>query len=396
VRISFLGNQGNWSFRQAGCLRAAGYDCTLFFFRDKNTRRGDPALMDPSLRESYPDWLVTVDNARDDAVYRRIERDFDIVIVSGNVALRHAFRLDPKRIAIAAHATGPNNVGSKETPDGSQMSKIETLRNADVILTAHPVTTRILHDLGLYDRVRFQLPLEDVIGVTESVDRSALDELSRHYGQYDRLLCWFSRNIMNPADPAYKAPEVFLRASAAYLKSHLDANIRIVFGNHGPDADEARALIASLGLESCTNIIDHQSFPRLLAYLSLPNAVVFDNLAQGTVSSGMFRDAMAMGAVLVRHISTEDIDLAYGPGCPVVDAYDEATATEAIGRLADLDASDFERLQQEARDWAIRHLHWESRVGSFVSLLRETIMRRRNLARGEALRSVELLPVDGR
>lgn len=378
LRFCFFGNQGNASFRTAKYLRKIGIDCHVYIIKkNRMPARSSPEMVDADFLRSSFDWVNLVDSDVSSDFFRDIEQKFDLVVVSGALAIQLGRKFDAEAVPIAAHATGPMNVPAPEAGDQKRLTAIETLENASIILTAHPETYGRLSRLGLCDKVRFHLPLLDVDDIQARVNSDLYESLRDIYGGYDHVFCWFSRNVTDPSDPCYKGTEIFVQSAAEFLRRNPRKNIRFVFGNHGPQAAEAHDLIRRLGLEPHTDEVSHLDYPDLLAYLALANVSLFDNLAQGTVSAGIFRDAMSMGTVLVRRMVAKDAALAYGEMCPVINAGDVESCVDAMDMIAAMSPADMAERRVVIREWARAHLHWEHRVQSYADMLREPVLRRR-------------------
>jgi len=386
MKICFFGNQGNKNYRQCLCFRNRGYDARLILFEAREGKRSDPQKVDPSLTHGYPEWIVAVQSKPDPAFFRWVEEEFDIIVVAGNRAAHYASNIDPEKVPIILAPTGPGNIGAQNTPADKAQNKFTTLHNAEAVLTAQPFIARKLQELGMIGKTRFQSPIFDVAMIENAVDRAFLNKLQKTYEPYRIVFSWFSRNLMNPKTMSYKAPERFIQAARKFVDSRPDSSVRIVYGCHGPDAEEARSLIERLKLHPWTDIVGHQDYGRLLAYLSLPNMVLFDNLAMRSLTSGISRDALSVGSVVVRHINPEEIAIAYGPDCPIIDASDIDQCCSAMNRLYDMSQERFEDLQVSNKKWAVRYLNWPAHIDRYAQLMQNILLVRKLAERGRVLK----------
>lgn len=378
LRICLFGNQANMNYRLGTYLRQSGLVCELYRVQTfEKHARNDPAQVDAGFSPDRDTWFHALPEEPGGAFFRDIERSFDVVFISGISALRFGRFFDPAAITIICHTTGPMNVPSVADTQAGKATALPTLQSASLILTAHPETFRKVGALGLADKVRFQLPLLDVDSVHRQMNHALYKSLRARFERYEKIFGWLSRNITDPADDCYKGTELFLEAGTAFVERHPDASVRFVFGNHGPQAQEAAAQLSASPLAAQTDTAPHLDYPDLLAYMAQPNFVLFDNLAQGTISSGIFRDAMSLGTILVRKMVDDDVRLAYGSPSPVIGAHDGATTLAAMHDLLHMSAGEMGQRQQTIRAWGRDVLHWEARIGGFIDMLREPVLRRR-------------------
>lgn len=377
IRILFWGNQGNVNYRLASYLRRCNVECELVNLHKKMNARSNPSFVDPNFSLETSPWFRVCQGPFDAAFFQEIERNFDLVFASGHRGISAAESFAYTSVPVIVHTTGPMNIPATDQSDDDSHSKLSTLEKASLILTAHPETYARLEALGFEDKVRFQLPLLDMDDIASKANGALHVELRKKYRGYDRVFAWFSRNLTEPEDPTYKGTELFIEAAARYLIEHPRDKVRIVFGNHGPNAKQALDMLRSHGVLDHTDLVGHLDFPDLAAYLKLPNLVLFDNLAQGTISSGIFRDAMCLGTVLVRHIVVQDATLAYGKAPPVFDASDMASCLAAMEKAAEMSTRAMKMHQKKTREWARETLHWEGRINNYIELLREPVLRQR-------------------
>ena len=379
LRILFWGNQGNVSYRLASYLRQRNIGCDLISLYSRFGKRNDPANVDPNFSHENKPWFKLTDGPFDSDFFRQAERDYDLVFASGHKGIETVKRFDEKAVPIIIHTTGPQNIPSADKEERDKQEKLKGLHKASLILTAHLETYARARLLDLGDKVRFQLPLLDMHDVIHRTNEALHQELEARYSRYDKVFAWFSRNLTDPANPTYKGTEVFIEAAAEFFNENKGANVRIIFGNHGPNAEEALDMIQSHGLIEHVDLLDHLEFPDLAAYLKLPNLVLFDNLVQGTISSGIFRDAMCLGTLLVRRMWETDTSLAYGERAPVINASDVSSCYEAMNKTVAMSQAEMEEHQAYVLKWAKQSIHWEARVDKYIDVLREVIMRHKLL-----------------
>jgi hypothetical protein len=115
--------------------------------------------------------------------------------------------------------------------------------------------------------------------------------------------------------------------------------------------------------------------------------VLFDNLGLKSTTSGIFRDAIAVGTVVVRHVDHEEIALAYGPDCPVINAKKISECIDVMNRLYSLSNSEFKEIQKNSKEWASRYLNWTATIEKFENMLQDILLVRRTAIRGDILKN---------
>jgi glycosyltransferase involved in cell wall biosynthesis len=215
---------------------------------------------------------------------------------------------------------------------------------------------------------------EDVTTNRHLVDRALLDELTTRYQRFERIFLWLSRvDFRDRSSPMYKGTDKFIRAAAQVVAD--GANVRVVIGAHGHDSEAARKLVGDLGIGDHVDWVSHLPFRELITYLSIPNAVVFDELTHlNVVSSGLSREALSVGAVVVRSHSAILTNAGYGSSdCPVRHAVTQADAYENMKLVLSWTSEQLENEKTRSIHWAERYLSPDSRIGALVSILSEAM-----------------------
>lgn len=394
MRICVLGNQDNAGYRFANWLRARGHEADLYLMTHWESERSNPAAIDRSLAtEGYPSWIHRFHNSIPHVLFggspeiAEIERGYDAVLVIGSMAMTVAYRI--KKIPVVCLSTGPGVLGVIRMFDqyGLKYRAFWTLmrfhmrrsvRSCAKILVHYDPELSSLKQLGELGKAQFYGMPEDVAGNRGRVDRQLLDELTTRYGAYDRVFVWLSRvDYTDPSTPMYKGTDKFIRAAAQVIQE--GANVRLLIGAHGHDSERARALVEELGIADHVDWVPHLPFWKMLTYLSIPNAIVFDELTPlNAVSSGMLREALSVGAVVVRSYSPLLTNAGYGSdACPVHHALTQADTYGQMKTALAWDAAHLKDEQRRSLCWAERYLDPSTRIDMLVRILEEVMYSER-------------------
>lgn len=387
MRILFFGNQDNLGFELCSWCREFGVEGDVYSF-DHDLPRSQPELVDPSVAGRYPDWFhvhgsvvphVPVIRRR---LAERLERDFDVLVVSGTRGLlaSRAIRGLPKVMyAIGGDvAEAPFAFEARWRGIAAAAFRVmrapfarAAIRDMDVIIENYEANLKALRRLGLMDRrVCLGMP-ENARGCRSLVDPKLRDTLVARYGHCRRLFLWLTRlNFMDPSDAAYKGAERFLQALEAVRPNLETGEIRVVVGNHGHDAAEFRRRLDARELSGYVDWVPHLPFPQMLTYLSLPNAVVFGKFGEFLgMPAAIDRDCMIMGAALVSTVDPAYAAQIYGARPPVLDA---VTADDVARRMTEViamgDAS-FRALQAGMWAFGEAYIDYHAIVPRFLELL---------------------------
>jgi len=388
MRVALIGNMGNNLYRMGKWLREAGKDAHLYLLRQERGPRCLPEEVDPDVApeaEGYPHWIHEYDDRgrtwflRPSRVARRIEAESDVLVTMGSrglLAVRHFRRLPIVHLASGCEISEyPLWLFAWRTPLPWRVVSLQmrrALKRVRVVVSMFRPEVDVLNRLGHADKARLWGIPEDVEANSRRADPALIESLHATYGGYRRLFLWLSRlNFMDRSRPVYKGPEMFLEAFERLVHGWGD-RVRAVVGTHGDDVQPFMQRVEEKRLGGFIDFVPHLPYTRLLAYLSLPNAVVVDNLAKEYgVLAGMARDALSVGAVTVKALDREFVRQCHGEGCPILDATDAETCYQALERLLEMDEAAFRRLQETHRAWALEHIDYRRRVPWFMALLEE-------------------------
>jgi len=391
MRVALVGNDGNNNYRLCKWMREAGTDAHLYLLRQETGPRSLPEQVDVALasdRQGYPSWIHLYDDrlGRPSLILpsrtaRRIERDFDAVVTSGPAAL---IAVNQFRAAPIVHLTSGSEVNVYPLllfkPRVGPLMRAASFMMRRALRRVHKATAAFrpvvdaLTALGLQDKIAVWPFPEDVEGNVHRVDADLKRRLDAQYAGYDRVFLWLSRlEFREPDSPHYKGPERFLAALKRVIVQD-GANVRAVIGNHGTDAEPFLRRIEDEGLADHVDLVPHLPYWKLLTYLSMDRAAAFDELAaKRDELSGMSREALSVGCVLVRNIDREHVAACYGGDCPVLSARDTEMCYDAMTCLLAMGDEELAALQHRHRAWARQYLHYTHLVPTFMELLREAV-----------------------
>lgn len=389
LRIAFWGNQDNFSYRVSKWLRAKGHSVDLYLMRKGESVRSSPELIDRDLEGgNYPDWIKTYNNKysqlliSDKKIIDQFEKRYDIILISGSMGMLFA----PKfTIPTICFSMGPSQQGVIRMWDNLGLkyrilwSAIyffirKTLARCQKVLICGEYEIYSLWKLNQIGKVIIYGIPEDVKGNQERVDKKLLEELNKEYGKYQCVLLWLSRiDMSNDSSPMYKGTEIFLEAASKLINE--GANIRIVVGKHGADLDKFRHEAIRLGVDSYIDWVEHLPYYKLLTYLSISNAIIFDEIKDvAFTSSGMTRESLSVGGIVFR--KNNDYMTRKGYSSTAFPVYDCVNADEICAHISDILSWDKERFLSEKLkrlSWAEKNLDWTVQIDNLVNILDEIV-----------------------
>ena len=390
LRVVFFGSQDNLGYRYAKWLRALGHHAEVYAF-ELDLGRSQPELLDPELKDAYPDWFhahrspVRYYPYIPRGLRRQLERDFDLMVASGTRGL-----LASRKVALPKilHSIG-GEVAEAPFPFAGRWQGVAaaiyrltrwpfaraSLRAMDAIIENYLVNVRCLERLGLME-ARVTLPMaEDVASNRAMIDHDLLATLTGRYAGNRRVFLWLSRlNYRDPDDAAYKGADRFLRALAAVRSEIEQGQIRLVIGTHGHDVEAFRKWAEQEGYASHIDWVPHLSYGQMLTYLSLPNAVLFGKFGEDlTILSGMDRDALSTGTVTVTTYDPTYISEIYGGHAPYLLAVSETEIAARMREIADMTDEDFEAQRAAMSDYGDANLDISAVMPQYITLLRRVL-----------------------
>lgn len=390
VKVCFWGNQGNNAYRLCKWVREKGLDACLYkMSSDSESMRSQPEVVDRDLGKSYPSWIHNYDNRHFRMVYVPkkvkdfIQKEFDILIACGNSGSASAHNFN---IPILSYILGGEGVWGRFLFDPKinrtltrRLKKSlmtfyykKTIRKSEKLISGYDPVTLSLHSIGQSHKQSFYGFPEDVLGNKERVDSELIYELNNQYNVYDKVFLWLSRvNFLDKNNSEYKGTEKFLFAVDRLIKKN-KPNIKVLVGEHGSDVQNFKQMVKEKGLETFFEYIPHLPYWKLLTYLSIENAIVFDELSHYKSStSGMFREALSVSAVLIKSHNETLTTIGYGPNCPVLDATSTEETYKMMLKVLSWDKTKMCQKKEEIDKWATKYLHWETHIDKFINMLRK-------------------------
>jgi glycosyltransferase involved in cell wall biosynthesis len=382
MRILFFGNQGNTGYRFGRWLREAGYEVKLLIPDNLKYERSYPEWEDPALKDQYPEWIQIYRENRYpylflNAFVRKTARDYDLVMVTGFHILP-LLKLDKPLVFLPVGA----DLSQMPFWTGRWVEELEAwlyrrrIGKLSLILTEQEDCIWAARLLGVGDKVRRFPFLIDLNQINHSVNNELALQLSEKYQAYDRIFFNPSRKNLDPARRDYKGAEKLLRAFKRYIEDYQSSRVLMISGLHGLHKEEYRNMVTEMKLDSHIEYTGQLALPDLYAYYSLDNVVVFDQFTENlNTLGGIQREAMAMGCPVVSStdVYTRQFIAGYGPGCPLIPAFDEEEILNAMKKLTRLEQEEMDQYRESVKNWALRYLHYENRMSRFTGLLEEAM-----------------------
>lgn len=398
MNICIFGNQDNAGYRFCKWLREAGHEAHLYMMEHFESERSQPEAIDRSLAESgYPEWLHRFHNTPvttvfgDRRTFSEIEQRFDVALVLGSIGMMNAHHL--RNIPLVNVSTGPSNQGVIRMWDHISLKHRvfwttvryfvrKSVRRCTKVLVHYDPEIYSLGVQGALGKIVFYGMPEDVAGNARRVDQAMLQELNARYAQYDRVFIWLGRiAFSDPANPMYKGTNKFLAAAEKVIKE--GARVRLVIGKHGEDYQALADMAESAGMSGHIDWVDHMPYWQLLAYLSIANSVIFDELTPlHCVSTGMFRETLSVGGVLVRSFSPVLTRAGHGgDDCPVLHAESAEEVHARMRQVVAWSEDEYRAWRERAMRWALEQLDSRSQIKRLVRLLEEVVYAHGTAAR---------------
>ena len=394
MKICVFGNQDNSGYRFCSWFRDSGHDAHLYMMERWESVRSRPEAIDRELAETgYPPWIHWYTNSFRNTLFSHgkaiasIEKQFDVVIVIGSMAMMNAHHI--KKLPMINISTGPSNQGVIKMWDHFGLKYAvfwttvryfvrKSVRRCQKILVHYDPEIYSLAKLGQLGKAIYYGMPEDTDGNQRRVDQILLRDLNRKYESYDRVFLWLSRiAFSDPHSPMYKGADKFVEGVERILAE--GANLKVVIGRHGEDAETLVTMVEAKGLSPYVEWVEHMPYWQLLTYMSIDNAIVFDELTSlHCVSSGMFRECLSVGGVLIRSYNRVLTRAGYGADhCPVLHAESSEDVYKRMRQVLSWDSAVLAEWRRRAREWSAQHLDRRTQIPRLVSILEEVVYSHR-------------------
>ncbi|MFX0203895.1 MAG: glycosyltransferase [Candidatus Hodarchaeota archaeon] len=216
-----------------------------------------------------------------------------------------------------------------------------------------------------------------------NIDDEFHRNIEKSYENYDFVFFNPSRKNLDPNRPDYKGNEKFLKAFKLFLNKYPNVKVRLVLGMHGKHVNQFLNLVHQLELIKYCDFIEHLPLPKLHAYMSLKNTIVFDQFRQSSWESGHLggiqREALSLGSVLVtaKNVGSENFLSIYGKNCPLFPALSVEDIAKAMEEVVNCSKNELRIIQEHAKGWAYKYLHWENRIDHLIDILEAVLAESR-------------------
>jgi hypothetical protein len=392
VRILFFGNQDNLGYELCRWCRDYGVDGEVYSF-DHDLPRSQPELVEPAVADAYPEWFHVHPSPVSHApligrtLRRRLQTEFDVLVVSGTRGLLASRRL---RLPKVMYAIG-GDVAEAPFPFAARWQGLtagifrvlrfpfarSAIHRMDAIIENYEVNLNALRRLGLIERrICLGMP-EDAGRNLALVDHAILKNLAERYGDYRRVFLWLTRiNFLDPQDAAYKGAERFLDA-LEFVRGDIAAEqVRLVVGAHGHDVEAFRRRVAKKDLTKHVDWVPHLSYSRMLTYMAMPNAVVFGKFGEFLgMPAAIDRDSFTLGAVLISTVDKECANAIYGAPPPVLDAVTISEIGRRMREVIDMSDDELRAWQEKIRRYGADYIDYHAIIPKFLEQLKQVLGR---------------------
>lgn len=394
-RIAVIGNQGSYGYRICNWLRRMENDAELFLLEGADRQERDlPENVDRALEGGYPSWIHQV--GRFSSELSEVARRFDVGLTVGPSGLKAITRLSDLPVVHFAMGSELYSMPTSYTPPDSRflqwLDKVKyrflksekergaravalharkSYRQARRIIALSQEAVQAAWQIGEGSKLCIWPFPEDVEGNRRRIDPALLQQLTEKYRQYDRVFLWLSRiNYRDKEAAHYKGTDHFLDAYEA-LVAEYPGRVHAVVGDHGFDGEAFQADVDRRGIANSIDFVSHLPFWKLITYLSIPNAVVCDQIVKRDCVTGLVRECLSIGTPAMQCVDQALMRICFLSALPVVSAEDRDTCLAAMKYFVDMSAEDFTEKCKTISTWSANHLDFRVIIPRLVLLLRE-------------------------
>ena len=254
------------------------------------------------------------------------------------------------------------------------------LKNTWGIFTDFRPNMDTLFQLGLLDKVRFNVFPEDIERNESERDDAFIGELENMYKDKKRVYIWVSRLNLDKKDfGSYKAAEVYAEALADFIETDASKDIGFLVLDHGYQSEEFKAILQHRGVIDQVQFLPSQPHSKLLSILSLKNGVLFDCMdgVKGEIG-GASREAISLGMPCFRTYDEELIEMGYGELPPLADVSNREDCINKMTEISQLSEQEFQNLKDQVKDWAYRRLHYPNNIADIILHLKKVVYTHRS------------------
>ena len=334
MRLLCLGNADNIGIRLYTWMKKRKLDVTLYrVCADEDQLRGNPYFYlskseineDPKILSiNQPMTKIRFISLMGGKEIKKINQNFDVVVITGGLhALLYSRKIKLPKIFIqvgyeihhhAARCRGFPKIkhlfySLRDTLREYFYCNLtrSSLRRATKIMDWFPPTVAVYKSLGFNKKIIYMAFGEDVKKNRETVKQSLLSKLNSETKKAKKVFLWFSRlNYSDPRAASYKGPELFVASLEQYIKQMKSGHLIVYMGKHGIEVDKFLKHISNSPVFKLIRWIDHLSYPELLTYLSIKNAVLFTEFGEvNSGISGIGRDGYSVGVPMINSNTNE-------------------------------------------------------------------------------------------
>ncbi len=380
MRFLCVGNADNVGIRVYTWMKKRKLDVTLYrVVADEDKFRGNPYFYlsksevdeDPKIFSIHDPMIkirfISLLGGRE---IREINKNFDAVLITGGLhALLYSRKIKLPKIFIhvgyeihyhAARCRGFPEIKLLLSSIRDTLREYfycnltrSSLSKVTKILDWFPPTVSVNKSLGFGDKIIYMSFGEDVKKNREIVQRPFLSKLNNDTKKAKRVFLWFSRlNFSDPKAASYKGPELFISSLEHYIKQMKNDRLIVYMGKHGIEVNQFLKYISDSPVFRLIRWVDHLSYPDLITYLSIKNAVLFTEFGEvNSGISGLGRDGYSIGVPMVNSNTDEMMRKQYTVPGERYFASNINEITKIMNLFLEMDSKEYEICRKKTMDY---------------------------------------------
>jgi len=193
-----------------------------------------------------------------------------------------------------------------------------------------------------------------------------ISKLENNLSKFKMVILLPTRKAMEKSSLQYKGSDKILAAISMLVSKIPSKTIKIMSINNGHSFREFNDMAKNYGLNSLFVTSDELTQRLLHNIMHLRNIAVLDQFAKpdSCALGGTEREALVIGAPIISATltNTEEFLKAYGPDCPLINAFSPKQIFESLLSLYNASSKELEKRSHLSRRWADKNLDMD--IGS--------------------------------
>ena len=384
MRINYIGNVCNYAFWWAKLARKSLLaDTKAFIDIDHSTfSKNVPWWDDPTIdKHNPPDWIYLVPRVRipggllggeKTRSVNRLLRKCDLIHSFGVAASIWARR---SKIPYVYQSYGDINtlISNRRIFTPKKLLRYIILRRAlygaKNIIISQLLDFKAVSFLGLESKLVVLPIIYDCETISpENVENNS--HLIKKFKDWDLIFFAPARHIR------LKGNDKIIHCFAKFLRDRRERAL-LLFTEFGPDLVHSKRLITNLGIHENVKWIPRQTKQGLMQFMTLPRLSVIDQFGESSLPAsfgGVGRDALALEAVLITHVTMDGIKRLHGTEPPILwTDHSEESIYNRMVEFAQMSEHERQIVGQRGRKWMIAEHHYETLLPRYFELYKETL-----------------------